>query len=97
MGSAVEDHLLEMHKKVINKWREASFPSGVKDDGTAHKEPLRAILFHPEITRLLAGHVLVGINLWLKQPWRMPAVQIWWQILQKYEGISENATGNFID
>lgn len=26
----------------------------------------------------------------------MPAVQIWFQILQKYKGSAENVTGNFI-
>eukprot|EP00961_Rhodomonas_salina_P178968 2414728-Rhodomonas_salina.1 len=52
MESSVEDHMLEIHKLVINKWRESAFPTGVKDDGAAHKEHLQSILFHPDITML---------------------------------------------
>eukprot|EP00961_Rhodomonas_salina_P195620 2641099-Rhodomonas_salina.1 len=64
MALAVEDHLLELHrdKQVINKWREAAFPVGVKDDGTVHKEHLSTTLFHPDITKILGGYVQKEID-----------------------------------
>eukprot|EP00961_Rhodomonas_salina_P080292 1080045-Rhodomonas_salina.1 len=83
MDTAVEDNFLEIHKQVINKWRETEFPTG-------------SILFHPDIAKILGGHSPADTDLWLKPPWRMPAVQIWFQILQKYKGSAENVTGNFI-
>eukprot|EP00961_Rhodomonas_salina_P163077 2196589-Rhodomonas_salina.1 len=57
MTTTVEDHMLEVHKLIINKWRDSAFPLGVKDDGAAHKEPLRALLYDPELTKILAGFV----------------------------------------
>eukprot|EP00961_Rhodomonas_salina_P057708 775691-Rhodomonas_salina.1 len=62
MASAVEDHLLELHKQGINKWLEAAFPVGIKEDGTIHKEHLRTILFHPDITKILGGYVLKEVD-----------------------------------
>eukprot|EP00961_Rhodomonas_salina_P222367 3007110-Rhodomonas_salina.1 len=55
MTSTVEDYTLEMHKLIINKWRDAAFPIGVKDDGATHKEQLRTLLFNTELTQILAG------------------------------------------
>eukprot|EP00961_Rhodomonas_salina_P141797 1909402-Rhodomonas_salina.1 len=68
--------MLEIHKLVINKWRESAFPTGVKDYGAAHKEHLRAILFHTDITKILGGHIPTEIGKWITQPWLMPVVQI---------------------
>eukprot|EP00961_Rhodomonas_salina_P256029 3460307-Rhodomonas_salina.1 len=76
MVSAVEDHLLELHKQVINKWGEAAFPVGIKDYGSIHKEHLCTILFHSDITKILGRYVLKEINEWLVKPWLMPVVQI---------------------
>eukprot|EP00961_Rhodomonas_salina_P166013 2236884-Rhodomonas_salina.1 len=85
-------------KLLINKWREAAFLPG-KDDGlgAAHKEQLRAILYAPEITKLLStGSTPQNIGNWLKMPWLMQAVQVWFRILLLYEGITENVNANFV-
>eukprot|EP00961_Rhodomonas_salina_P084236 1131762-Rhodomonas_salina.1 len=65
MTSTVEDYMLdsEMHKLIINKWRDAAFPIVVKDDGATHKEPLRTLLFNTELTQILANsHRLILRN-----------------------------------
>eukprot|EP00961_Rhodomonas_salina_P156429 2106504-Rhodomonas_salina.1 len=83
-------------KLLINKWQDAAFPPG-KDDGAAHKEQLLAILYAPEITKLLStGSTLQNICNWLKMPWLMPVVQVWFRILLRYEGITENINANFV-
>eukprot|EP00961_Rhodomonas_salina_P125518 1690701-Rhodomonas_salina.1 len=69
---ASEDYFTEKMKLLINKWREAAFQPG-KDDGAAHKEQLRAILYALEITKLLStGSTQQNIGNWLKMPWLMP-------------------------
>eukprot|EP00961_Rhodomonas_salina_P144973 1951491-Rhodomonas_salina.1 len=90
MITTTEDHLLEMHKTIINEWQDAAFPIGVKDDGTAHKEALRTLLFAPDITRILAGFTPTDIDKWITHPWLMPVLQLWHNILMKYESIAEN-------
>eukprot|EP00961_Rhodomonas_salina_P233667 3157842-Rhodomonas_salina.4 len=75
MTTEVEDCFTEKMKLLINKWWEAAFPPG-KDDGAAHKEQLQAILYAPEITKLLStGSTQQNISNWLKMPWLMPVVQ----------------------
>eukprot|EP00961_Rhodomonas_salina_P085666 1150672-Rhodomonas_salina.1 len=96
METAVEDKFLELHKTVINKWRDTAFPIGVKDDGAAHKEALQSLLFAPDLMKILAGFALLNINLWLTRPWLMPALQLWFQILVKYEGANLNSNMDFI-
>eukprot|EP00961_Rhodomonas_salina_P206326 2785125-Rhodomonas_salina.1 len=80
MKTAVQDYFIKMNKMLINKWREAAFPPG-KDDGAAHKELLRAILYAPEITKLINGARPKNVCNWLDMPWLMPAVQILFRIL----------------
>ena len=95
MKTAVQDYFIEMNKLLINKWRESAFPPG-KDDGAAHKELLRAILYAPEITKLINGATPKNVGNWLDMPWLMPAVQIWFRILLRYEGVTENVNANFV-
>eukprot|EP00961_Rhodomonas_salina_P289387 3910558-Rhodomonas_salina.1 len=65
-----------MHKLIINKWRNAAFPIGVKDDRATHKEPLCTLLFNTELTQILAGFAQPDIERWIEEPWLMPAVQL---------------------
>eukprot|EP00961_Rhodomonas_salina_P025202 339693-Rhodomonas_salina.1 len=95
MKTAAQDYFIEVMKLLINKWREAAFPHG-KDDGAAHKEQLRAILYAPDITNLINGATPKNIANWMDKPWLMPAVQIWFRILLLYEGVTENVNANFI-
>ena len=54
MKMSIGDNLTESNKLIINKWRDAAFPLN-KDDGAAHKEALRAILYAPEINDFMTG------------------------------------------
>eukprot|EP00961_Rhodomonas_salina_P266118 3597128-Rhodomonas_salina.1 len=96
MTSTVEDYMLEMHKLIINKWCDAAFPIGIKDDGETHKEPLCTLLFNTELTQILVGLALPDIKRWMEEPWLMLAVQLWFKILLQYEGITENVNSNFM-
>eukprot|EP00961_Rhodomonas_salina_P143265 1928034-Rhodomonas_salina.1 len=96
MEMAVGDHMTEVNKLLINKWRDSAFPLG-KDDGAVHKEALRAILYEPCISAFMKGVPQASLFDWIKKQWLMPAVQIWLHILLKYESMSENISGNFIE
>eukprot|EP00961_Rhodomonas_salina_P290536 3925801-Rhodomonas_salina.1 len=96
MKMSIGDNLTEANKLIINKWRDAAFPLN-KDDGAAHKEALRAILFAPDINDFMNGEPWATVSEWIKKPWLMPAVQMWMKILLKYESMAENLSGNFMN
>eukprot|EP00961_Rhodomonas_salina_P031289 421237-Rhodomonas_salina.1 len=51
-----------MHKLIMNKWCDAAFPIGIKDDGATHKEQLCTLLFNTELTQILAGFAPLDIE-----------------------------------
>eukprot|EP00961_Rhodomonas_salina_P021610 290230-Rhodomonas_salina.1 len=95
MKMSIGDNLTEANKLIINKWRDATFPLN-KDDGAAHKETLRAILYAPVINDFMNGATSTTVSEWIKKQWLMPAVQMWMKTLLKYESMAENLSGNFM-
>eukprot|EP00961_Rhodomonas_salina_P134443 1808433-Rhodomonas_salina.1 len=67
-------------KPSFEAWLDAAFPLN-KDDGAAHKEALRAILYAPEINDFMTGVPWATVSEWIKKQWLMPAVQIWLKIM----------------
>eukprot|EP00961_Rhodomonas_salina_P111335 1497939-Rhodomonas_salina.1 len=69
---------------------------GVKDDRAAHKEALRTLLFAPDIIKILAGFMPPDIDKWIMHPWLVPVLQLWHNILMKYESIAKNINSAFM-
>lgn len=54
---------------------------------TPEQESLRSILDTQEIEDVLNGRRYK--QKWTTKPWKMPAVQVWAQLIEKYEGIQD--------
>ena len=57
---------------------------------------MRHILSTKEITMLLDGEDIKGIESWWETPENMPAVQAWVDILRKYEVVTDYVDGNLL-
>eukprot|EP00961_Rhodomonas_salina_P155106 2089465-Rhodomonas_salina.1 len=97
MQSALKENLLDIAKFWIDKTRDVCFPKGKKENDLPHKQVLKALLFDPFITKILKGFIPDNVVHWFIKPWLNPAVQLWFRILMKYEGVSEKVDSNFID
>ena len=48
-------------------------------------------------SKILRGAVDDADYVWLAEPWRIPAVQIWVKICHKYEGMTDMLTGTMME
>mmetsp|Transcript_64423 Transcript_64423/g.134430 ORF Transcript_64423/g.134430 Transcript_64423/m.134430 type:complete len:130 (+) Transcript_64423:475-864(+) len=76
----------------------SALPDGIaeKSEKNTQKEALRRILVTSEISNIMDGGPPKDIDEWLDKPQLMPAVAVWFQILWKYEGMSENVDSHFV-
>jgi len=93
IDNALEQKLLEMNILVLSALTEATLEKAEK---SVQKEALKRILITAEIRNIMDGGAPKDINEWFDKPQLMPAVAAWFQILWKYEGMSENVDSNFI-
>mmetsp|Transcript_69171 Transcript_69171/g.144205 ORF Transcript_69171/g.144205 Transcript_69171/m.144205 type:complete len:474 (+) Transcript_69171:152-1573(+) len=93
IDNAMEQRLLEMNILVLSALTEAI---AEKTEKSTQKEALRRILITSEIRHIMDGGAPKDIHEWFDKPWLMPAVAAWFQILWKYEGMSENVDSHFM-
>mmetsp|Transcript_10459 Transcript_10459/g.20934 ORF Transcript_10459/g.20934 Transcript_10459/m.20934 type:complete len:491 (-) Transcript_10459:307-1779(-) len=93
IDNALEQKLLEMNILVLSALLEAIIE---KTETSTQKETLRRILETSEIRNMMDGAPPKDIDEWFDKPQLMPAVMVWFQILWKYEGMSENVDSYFI-
>lgn len=93
VNNALEQKLLQMNILVLATLTESI--TEVKDTST-QKEVLRRMLFTAEIRNIMDGGPPKDIDEWFDKPQLMPAINVWFQILWKYEGLSENVDSQFI-
>ena len=93
MDNAVEQKLLEMNLLILTTLTDAI---NAKSETSTQKEFLRRILLTAEIRNIMDGGAPKDIDEWFDKQQVMPAVNVWIQILWKYEGISENVDSHMI-
>jgi len=93
IDNALEQKLLEMNILVLSTLTEAIIE---KSEKSLQKEALKRILVTAEIRNILDGGAPKDIDEWFDSPQLMQAVAAWFQILWKYEGMSENVDSNFV-
>eukprot|EP00961_Rhodomonas_salina_P031647 426418-Rhodomonas_salina.1 len=80
MDTTMEDHMLDNQRKFIELVMDCAFP----DDKS------------PENIAICTGKTPKGIEIWETQPWQMPAVQLWFNLIMKFEGATEHVSGNLM-
>ena len=93
VDNALEQKLLEMNLLVLSTLAEAITEH---NETSTQTEVLKRILLTTEIRNLTDGGSPKDIADWFTEPWIMPAVAAWFQILWKYEGMSENVDSHLI-
>mmetsp|Transcript_71341 Transcript_71341/g.148936 ORF Transcript_71341/g.148936 Transcript_71341/m.148936 type:complete len:599 (+) Transcript_71341:165-1961(+) len=91
--NALEQKLLEVNVTVLSALTEAIKE---KSETSSQKEALKRILITSEIRHIMDGGPPKDIDEWFDKPQLMPAVVVWFQILWKYEGMSENVDSHFV-
>mmetsp|Transcript_36886 Transcript_36886/g.75596 ORF Transcript_36886/g.75596 Transcript_36886/m.75596 type:complete len:218 (-) Transcript_36886:766-1419(-) len=86
LENALELKLKDMNVILLNHLNDVIFSK--KEETSSHKDFLRKTLQTAEIQNLLDGGAAKNIDVWFEEPWRMPAVVAWYQILWKYEGLN---------
>ena len=61
---------------------------------TSEQESLKSILDTQEIEEVLNGRKYK--QKWVREPWKMPAVQVWARMLDKYEGLQDSINSNIL-
>jgi hypothetical protein len=51
----------------------------------------------PQAAKIIAGEAIGGEDIWGKNPWMMPIMQIWAKLTYRFEDITEMAKGAFMD
>ena len=64
---------------------------------TAAQTQLNGILRNMEVSQILRNAVNDDDEKWLAQPWKIPALQIWAKMYQKYEGMTDMLTGTMME
>ena len=76
-------YLLQTNRMTVLLFHNTVFEHQTKE--TATRTKLHSILQNSEVSKVLRGAVDKTDVVWLAEPWRIPAVQIWGKICHKYE------------
>eukprot|EP00961_Rhodomonas_salina_P032166 433704-Rhodomonas_salina.1 len=91
MDTTMEDNLLSHQRTFIELVTEASFlDDKIKPSDSYNKESLCKLVASADNIAIRAGKMPKGIQTWEAMPWMMPAVQLWFNLLMKFEGAAEH-------
>jgi hypothetical protein len=88
-------YLLQTNRMTVLLFHNTVFEHQTKE--TATRTKLHSILQNSEVSKVLRGAVDKTDVVWLAEPWRIPAVQIWGKICHKYEGMTDMRTGTMME
>jgi hypothetical protein len=90
MESVDLKYLRQTNRMAVRLFHDAVFEHPIKE--TAASTRLHSILQNNEVSKILRGTVDDADDVWLAEPWQIPAVQIWGKICHKYEGMTDMLT-----
>eukprot|EP00961_Rhodomonas_salina_P148233 1995635-Rhodomonas_salina.1 len=73
-----------------------SLDDKIKPSDSYNKESLLKLVALADNIAIRAGKMPKGIETWEAMPWMMPAVQLWFNLLMKFEGAAEHVSGNLM-
>ena len=84
-------YLRQLNRMVTRLLHDAVFEPSSKADTSAQSK-LNGILRNSEVSQILRGAVDEDDEEWLEEPWKIPALQIWAKMYNKYEGMTDMLT-----
>eukprot|EP00961_Rhodomonas_salina_P027593 372917-Rhodomonas_salina.2 len=97
MDTTMEDNLLAHQRTFIELVTEVSLQDDkIKPSDSYNKELLCKLVASADNIAIRAGKMPKGIETWEAMQWMMPAVQLWFNLLTKFEGAAEHVSGNLM-
>ena len=93
----VTEYLREVNRSFMRTLHDTVFPGGSETIVTTR---LRSILKTPQAVKIMADEEIEEEKVWspfLKEPWRMPGMQMRAKLTYRFEGMTEMINGAFMD